>query len=271
MTCKFFDCENSARNGDLCPTHYQQKLRGYAAAVADSTEHQACAVSHCDIPATTRAQGSLCRAHYQMQYRGVDPESRIARKSGKSQATCWVESCHRRVTSKGLCNSHGKLARAGRLEVPEHLGVVLNAPCSFEGCERPYITKGLCHTHYTQLQNGKELTEIRDWRKYHKGEHICEIPDCRRVAISTGMCGPHKSKQMDYKITKERMIEVWTNPRCSNPGCTNTTRLHMDHDHSTGEFRALLCSGCNSALGFLKENPERISGLREYINRFKAE
>lgn len=76
--------------------------------------------------------------------------------------------------------------------------------------------------------------------------------------------------QGQYGISPEQLIEIWKNPICSNPGCGNTTRLHMDHDHATGEFRALLCGGCNSALGFLKEDAARIAGLREYIERFHS-
>lgn len=232
------------------------------------TEHPDCSVSHCRTPSTSRAEGSYCRAHYQMLYRGVNPESRIVRTAGKTVATCWVEKCSRRVDSKRLCNYHARRARGGRLIVPPELGIVLNGPCSFTGCDRPHITKGLCHSHYTQLQTGKELRELRDWGKYNKGEHICAINKCRKVAISSGLCVGHKSMQRQYGLSPERLIEIWKNPTCSNPGCENITRLHMDHDHSTGEFRALLCGGCNSALGFLKENPERISGLREYIERF---
>lgn len=155
------------------------------------------------------------------------------------------------------------------LEVPDELGVVLNGPCTFEGCGRPYITKNLCHSHYTQLQSGKELTELRDWRKYSKGEHICALPKCHKAAISTGLCVNHKDLQAKYGVTPEELVDIWTDAVCSNPGCGTTTRLHMDHDHTTGEFRALLCNGCNTALGFLKENPERISGLRAYIERFQ--
>lgn len=270
MNCEFFNCENVRRTGNLCATHYQQKKRGYAETPVDHTEHQACAVSHCSISATTRAEGSYCSAHYQMQYRGVDPETRKARLSGKSDATCWVKECLKGVKSKGLCNYHARRARGGMLEVPEELGVKLNAPCSFEGCGRAYITKGLCHSHYLQLQSGRGLSELRDWGKYTKGEHICSLPNCRRVAVSTGLCDNHKSAQMKYKISVAEMNEIWANPECSNTGCENTTHLRMDHDHATGQFRSLLCNGCNTALGMLKEDAARISGLREYIERFQG-
>lgn len=40
--------------------------------------------------------------------------------------------------------------------------------------------------------------------------------------------------------------------------------LHVDHDHNTGDVRALLCGGCNAALGHMKEDPERIRALAKY-------
>ena len=46
-------------------------------------------------------------------------------------------------------------------------------------------------------------------------------------------------------------------------------RLHFDHDHETGKFRGWLCPDCNAALGYLKDNPSRISGLLEYIKHFR--
>lgn len=41
--------------------------------------------------------------------------------------------------------------------------------------------------------------------------------------------------------------------------------LHVDHDHGTGDVRALLCFPCNNALGLLEEDEERVRTLLEYL------
>lgn len=41
--------------------------------------------------------------------------------------------------------------------------------------------------------------------------------------------------------------------------------LSVDHNHKTGKVRGLLCSACNSALGYAREDPERLVGLARYI------
>jgi hypothetical protein len=53
---------------------------------------------------------------------------------------------------------------------------------------------------------------------------------------------------------------------------THATRrnLHLDHDHKTGEIRDFLCSGCNTALGQLKEDPEIIKSMLQYIEKWKG-
>lgn len=43
-------------------------------------------------------------------------------------------------------------------------------------------------------------------------------------------------------------------------------RLHVDHNHTTGEVRKLLCSPCNTALGMSKENKNILQKLIDYIN-----
>lgn len=42
---------------------------------------------------------------------------------------------------------------------------------------------------------------------------------------------------------------------------------HVDHDHRTNIVRELLCSGCNHAIGFAKENPETLESMAAYLRR----
>jgi hypothetical protein len=42
-------------------------------------------------------------------------------------------------------------------------------------------------------------------------------------------------------------------------------RLHVDHDHNTGNVRGLLCNCCNAALGYLRDDPERAMMAYEYL------
>ena len=47
--------------------------------------------------------------------------------------------------------------------------------------------------------------------------------------------------------------------------------LHVDHNHETGAVRGLVCFSCNSALGNLHEDEQRISALLTYLLTHDAE
>jgi len=40
---------------------------------------------------------------------------------------------------------------------------------------------------------------------------------------------------------------------------------HVDHDHSTGKVRGILCHSCNTALGNFKDDPEILRKALEYL------
>jgi len=46
-------------------------------------------------------------------------------------------------------------------------------------------------------------------------------------------------------------------------------RLSVDHNHTTGEVRELLCGPCNVALGNLRDDPERIRKLLVYAEKWQ--
>jgi hypothetical protein len=42
-------------------------------------------------------------------------------------------------------------------------------------------------------------------------------------------------------------------------------RLNVDHDHTTGKIRGMLCTTCNSGLGHFKDNPALLRLAIEYL------
>ena len=48
-------------------------------------------------------------------------------------------------------------------------------------------------------------------------------------------------------------------------GDNSQQRLEIDHDHATGWIRGLLCRGCNSGLGQLGDDPERVEAAAKFI------
>ena len=46
---------------------------------------------------------------------------------------------------------------------------------------------------------------------------------------------------------------------------TSQLRLGVDHNHTTGRVRGLLCRPCNQALGVMGDDPERCDRMAEYL------
>lgn len=44
-------------------------------------------------------------------------------------------------------------------------------------------------------------------------------------------------------------------------------RLSIDHDHSTGKIRGLLCHECNTGLGFFRDSPWILEKAKQYVSK----
>ena len=45
--------------------------------------------------------------------------------------------------------------------------------------------------------------------------------------------------------------------------------MHVDHDHTTGKVRQLLCPRCNRGLGFFKDSDLLLQRAVEYVRKWK--
>jgi hypothetical protein len=91
---------------------------------------------------------------------------------------------------------------------------------------------------------GSEKKKASDRRSYLKRTYGLTVEDYERMlAEQDGVCAI-----------------------CKQPRPENRT-LHVDHDHETGEIRALLCFRCNNALGDFEEEYELFQRAADYLDR----
>jgi hypothetical protein len=93
---------------------------------------------------------------------------------------------------------------------------------------------------------------------------------------------PEEARSQDFKndfkknygITPEdywRLFEA-QGGRCACCGvCSEDHRrgLHVDHDHTSGQVRGLLCTKCNPGLGYFDDSVEKLEMAITYLKKFK--
>ena len=73
-----------------------------------------------------------------------------------------------------------------------------------------------------------------------------------------------------YGLTVEQFEKMFEDQYGLCKICSKEARvLCVDHNHITGAVRSLLCNPCNTALGFLKEDPLRAKALAAYVEEHK--
>jgi hypothetical protein len=90
----------------------------------------------------------------------------------------------------------------------------------------------------------------------------------------------HKSKIKVSKELFEHLLKEQNNvcAICNNPesiisGHVNRVpkRMAIDHDHTTGKIRGLLCHQCNVSIGAMQESIELLQAAINYLQKHKAE
>jgi hypothetical protein len=86
------------------------------------------------------------------------------------------------------------------------------------------------------------------------------------------MRNPRRSKSIQLKHKYGISVEDFDALMAGQGGCCaickeSKKRLGVDHNHSTGAIRGLLCHSCNVAIGLLHENVNALQRASKYLER----
>lgn len=217
---------------------------------------------------------------------------------------CLIEGCGKKHCGSGFCGMH--YARFRKHGDPNYIPPVLADPgCKIDGCKNSFLAKGLCRMHYSRFQRHGDFehgrpqapldeNNMRRCKKCGAEKPLGEFskhPECfggrTRTCTSCENTVRRESYWRDpgsvrtrarkarlfklFRITPEEWSAFFEKQGgvcaiCGLPELPNR-RLAVDHNHTTGKVRGLLCRACNTAIGFLKDSTATLSAAIEYINR----
>jgi len=109
-------------------------------------------------------------------------------------------------------------------------------------------------------------------KKGYRSNKVCK--NCHKAACkerwhSRSWFDRWASKSAKYGVTKEFLVDLYEKQKGKCAICESAPQtargLHVDHCHKTGAVRGLLCHGCNTGIGSLKENPDIFSKAISYL------
>lgn len=119
-------------------------------------------------------------------------------------------------------------------------------------CERSYRAVYESTPKYTEAkrrwrESGRELASVRKRKlRYNFGISLADYDAMHAVQEGRcAICGRSKDN-------------------------TRWGRLGVDHDHTSGVIRGLLCDPCNRGIGFFQDNPDVLERAAAYIRRSRS-
>lgn len=107
--------------------------------------------------------------------------------------------------------------------------------------------RGLCKTCFNSYYAKRRETHYDQVRSYEKKFHRA-----RRL-------------KYEYGITEEDYAKLLDDQSGKCAICNSSTKLVIDHCHSSGQVRGLLCTTCNTGLGMFKDTPDFLINAIKYL------
>jgi hypothetical protein len=193
---------------------------------------------------------------------------------------CLVEGCPEPYRAKGYCNLHykrwmktGDPGPIGRVRVSRPIPDNVH----FEGgkvCNRCLVPQALDNFYDDKraLSDGKRghCKKCHSKESYASRKKHGRVPTSEQARDIT-LRRNHGITKVEYDLMVEEQGGLCAS--CGGPptivGGTvkGTIRLVVDHNHTSGSVRGLLCNGCNLGLGHFRDDPARLRMAAEYLER----
>jgi len=158
--------------------------------------------------------------------------------------------------------------------------------CDVDGCNQPHLARGMCQSHYSKFRY-RGGVPARSPRK-HGTQNMyanlgCRCDECcafmremrreKRAQMTAKEKRYQRLKAISraYGISITEYEQMWQRQQGRCAICEQAKdKLGVDHCHTTGRVRALLCVSCNAALGLLQEDPALFDRAVAYLKAHAA-
>lgn len=106
------------------------------------------------------------------------------------------------------------------------------------------------------------MAEKTYWQKYYAKNK----DRYKTYEWNTPEANRRRKLKYKYNITPEDYDKMYLNQEGKCAICNDKhNKLNIDHCHTTGKVRGLLCTNCNQALGKVKDNIDILKSAIEYL------
>jgi hypothetical protein len=113
------------------------------------------------------------------------------------------------------------------------------------------------HSKYRKEQPDKLRTQNKKYRDKHK-----EKINAKRYTDNLRSYGISLEEYEKLVLSQHGVCAICKQPETSS----RKSRLSVDHDHTSGRARGLLCQRCNAGIGLFNDSKELLMAAMEYID-----
>lgn len=177
---------------------------------------------------------------------------------------------------------------AWRDKQPEKVPTQRTRECDHCGKEFDYVVRGGHERRFCSppcnyaFQNAARPTSQEEWRKCvvckkrfqpkqkrGTGSIYCSTTCRDRIKYLKRKGKAAKRLEVDFEALYKRQdgkCAICGEPEKSTDGRSNVKKkLAIDHCHTSGKIRGLLCGRCNQGLGYFKDDPKRMEAAIHYL------